>query len=194
MKVGLISLGCDEFAMGLRMFCQTVANCRQTFPWYRKVLTCIANSSRTVRKSFKHVILFCATKIIAKPSLSHRRCREPVADPSPTLRRRSQTHRKEVSVICTMQQICDIRPFRDLIARNKTDQNLHERRDFSQMSHDCRETLARISYDCCETVTRMSHDCHTLVRQSHACLTPVLRQSRESLRTVVRVSSIQLNI
>ena len=153
--------------MGLRMICQTVANCRQTFPWYRKVLTCIANSSGTVRQSFKHVILFCATKIIAKPSLSHRRCREPVADLSPTLRRRSQTHRKEVSAICTMQQICNIRSFRDLIARNKTDQNSHERREtFTQMSHDCRVT------------------------QSHECLTPVLRQSRESLRTVVRVSSI----
>ena len=96
-----ISLGCDEFAMGF-------ANRLETFAWYRKVLACIVNSSQTVRQSFKHVILFCATKIIAKPSPSHRICREPVANPSPTLRRRSQTHRKEVSVICTMRQICDI--------------------------------------------------------------------------------------
>ena len=87
---------------------QTVANCRETFAWYRKVLACIANSSRTGRQSFKHVILFCATKNIAKPSPSHRICREPVANQSPTLRRRSQTHRKEVSAICTMRQICDI--------------------------------------------------------------------------------------
>ena len=78
---------------------QTIANCRETFAWYRKVLACIANSSRTGRQSFKHVILFCATKFIAKPSPSHRICREPVADPSPTLRIRSQTHRKEVSAI-----------------------------------------------------------------------------------------------
>ena len=87
---------------------QTVANCRETFAWYRKVLACIANSSRTGRQSFKHVILFCATKIIAKPSPSHRICREPVGNPSPTLRRRSQTHRREVIAICTMRQICDI--------------------------------------------------------------------------------------
>ena len=57
---------------------------------------------------FKHVVLFCATQIIKKPSPSHRICREPVMNPSPTLRRRSQTHRKEVSAICTMRQICDI--------------------------------------------------------------------------------------
>ena len=31
-----------------------------------------------------------------------------VANPSPTLRRLSQTHHKEVSAICTMRQICDI--------------------------------------------------------------------------------------
>ena len=66
---------------------QTIANCRETFAWYRKVLACIANSSRTGRQSFKNVILFCATKFIAKPSPSHRICREPVANPSPTLRR-----------------------------------------------------------------------------------------------------------
>ena len=83
-------------------------NCRETFAWYRKVLACIANSSRTGRQSFKYVILFCATKIIAKPSPSHRICREPVANQSPTLRRRSQTHRKEVSAIYTMRQISDI--------------------------------------------------------------------------------------
>ena len=87
---------------------QTAAYCRETFAWYRKVLACIANSSRMGRQSFKHVILFCATKFIAKPSPSHRICRKPVANPSPTLRRRSQTHRMEVSAICTMQQICDI--------------------------------------------------------------------------------------
>ena len=65
---------------------KTVANCRETVAWYCKGLACIANSSRTVRQSFKHVILFCATKIIAKPSRSHRMCREPVANPSRTSR------------------------------------------------------------------------------------------------------------
>ena len=126
-------------------------NCRETFAWYRKVVACIANSSRTGRQSFKHVILFCATKIIAKPSPSHRICREPVANPTQTLRRRSQTHPKEVSAICTMRHICDI---------NKTDQNSHERREtLARMSYDCRETLARISHDYRETVARMSHDC-----------------------------------
>ena len=91
--------------MGLRI---DSPNRRKTFTWYRKVLACIANSSRTVRQSFKRVILFCATDSIAKPSPSHRICREPVANPSPTLRRRSQTHRKKVSAICTMRQICVI--------------------------------------------------------------------------------------
>ena len=87
---------------------KTVVNCRETFAWYRKVLACIANSSRTVRQSYKHVILFGATKIIAKPSPSHRICREPVPNPSPTLCRRSQTHRKKVSAICTMRYMCYI--------------------------------------------------------------------------------------
>ena len=107
-----ISLGCDEFAMGLQIDLpnrrELSRNCRQTFAWYPKVLACIANSSQTGRQSFKHVILFCVTKIIAKPSPSHRIYCKPVANPSPTLCRRAQTHRKEVSAICTMRQICDI--------------------------------------------------------------------------------------
>ena len=89
-----ISLGCDEFAMGLRIDSpnrrELSRNCRETFAWYRKVLACIENSSRTGRQSFKHVILFCATKIIAKPSPSHRICREPVANPSQTFVNTSQ--------------------------------------------------------------------------------------------------------
>ena len=87
---------------------QTIANCREMFTWYRKVLACIANSSRSVCQRLKHVKLFCATKFIAKPSPSHRMCRKPVANLSPTLRRRLQTHRKELSAICIMRQICDI--------------------------------------------------------------------------------------
>ena len=152
MKEAPISLGCDEFAMGLRM---DLPNRRELFSWYHKVLACIANSSRTVRQSFKHVILFCATKVFAKPSLSHRICREPVDDPSLTLPRRSPTHLNEVSEICTMRQICDIRPFRKLRG--------------IKLIKDIR------SHDCCVTVTRMSQDCRTLVRQSHECLTTVLR-------------------
>ena len=120
----------------------------RTVAWYRRVLACIANSSRTGRQSFKHVILFCATKIIAKP-------------------------------------------FQDLIAINKTDQNSHERREtLARMSHDCRETLTRISRDCRETLARMSHDCRTVVRRSHECLATVVRHSRECLTTVMRLSSI----
>ena len=65
-----ISLGCDELATDLRIDSQ---NRRQTFAWHRKVLTCIANWSRTVRESFKHVIHFCTTKIIAKPHKSRTR-------------------------------------------------------------------------------------------------------------------------
>ena len=104
----LISLGCDEFAMGLRIDSPNRCECRKMFTWYRKVLACIANSSRSVCQRFKHVILFCATKFIAKPSPSHRMCREPVTNLSPTLHRRLQTHRKELSAICIMRQICDI--------------------------------------------------------------------------------------
>ena len=76
---------------------QTVTNCRETLVWYRKVLTCIANSSRMGRQSFKHVILFCATKFIAKPSPSHRICREPVAYPSPTRRQPVSDVRKHIT-------------------------------------------------------------------------------------------------
>ena len=57
-------------ATSLRLVCksirQTVAICRETFAWDCKVLACIANWSRMVHKSFKHVILFCATKILQK--------------------------------------------------------------------------------------------------------------------------------
>ena len=96
-----ISLGCDEFAMGLRIDSQ---NRRETVAWYRKGLACIANSSRTVRQSFKHVILFCATKIIAKPSRSHHMCREPVANPSRT------SHEPIAAKFsrATMRQNCDM--------------------------------------------------------------------------------------
>ena len=115
-----------------------------------------------------------------------------VANPSPTLRRRSQTHRKEVSVICTMRQICDInKTISRLNCDKKTDQNSHERREtLARTSHDCLETLARISRDCRETVARMSYDCRTVVRRSHECLTTVVRHSRERRTTVVRLSSI----
>ena len=71
-----------------------------------------SHASQTRCEQFAKVFtcnIFCATKIIAKPSPSDPVCGEPVANPS-------QTHRKEVFAICTMQQICDIkRPFRDLI-------------------------------------------------------------------------------
>ena len=49
-----------------KSICQTVAICHETFALDCKVLACIANWSRTVHKSFKHVILFCATKILEK--------------------------------------------------------------------------------------------------------------------------------
>ena len=42
------------------------------------------HASRTVCQSFKHVILFCVTKIIAKPSPSHCILCKPVANPSQT--------------------------------------------------------------------------------------------------------------
>ena len=73
---------------------QTVANCRETFAWYRKVLACIANSSRTGRQSFKHVILFLCDKnyrkTVAKSSHMSRTRRQPVADPSQTFANTSQ--------------------------------------------------------------------------------------------------------
>ena len=79
-----ISLGCDEFATVLRI---DARNRGQTFSWHRKVLACIANWSRTVRESFKHVILFVRQKssqnrrqviaYVAKPSRTRR---QPFAD------------------------------------------------------------------------------------------------------------------
>ena len=108
-----------------------------------------SHASRTVHQSFKHVIPFSATKIIAKPSPSHRICCEPVANLSPTLRRPSQTHRKEYSTIYTMRQICDIN---ETISRLNCD----------LMSHSC-ETLARMCHDYRETLARMSHDCRASV-------------------------------
>ena len=94
----------NQFAKPSRTVAKLSRNVRMVSQSPRMHRELVANGS----PSFKHVILFCATKIIAKPSPSHRICREPVANPSPTLRRRSQTHRKEVSAICTMRQICNI--------------------------------------------------------------------------------------
>ena len=51
-------------------------NRRQKFACMHREL--VANG----RESLKHVILFCATKIIAKLSPSHHICCEPVANPS----------------------------------------------------------------------------------------------------------------
>ena len=125
-----------------------------------------------------------------------------VANPSPTLRRRSQTHRKEVSAICTMRQICDINKTISRLAINKTDQNSHERREtLARMSHDCRETLVRISRDCRETVARMSRDCRdsranvsrllysreTLARMSHDCRETLARMSHDCCAIVVNI-------
>ena len=61
----------------------------------------VANGRNRFAK--KHVIFYCATKIIAK----HRQVIACVANPSPALRRRSHTHSTWVSAICTMWQICD---------------------------------------------------------------------------------------
>ena len=62
-----------------------------------------------------------------------------------------------------MQQICDIRPFQDLIAGNKTENAQERRETFAQMSYDCRETLARISHHCLEIIARKSQDCQASV-------------------------------
>ena len=94
-----ISLGCDGFANRFAKPSRTVAKRSHG-------IAKSSHASRTGRQSFKHVI-HC-TFLCDKPSPSHRICREPVANPSPTLRRHSQTHRKEVSAICTMRQIYDI--------------------------------------------------------------------------------------
>ena len=124
-------------------------------------------------------------KTVAKSSHMSRTCHQPFADV-----------RKHIARKFPRSAQCDkyatlIRPFRELIAINKTDQNSYERREtLARMSHNCCETLARISRDCRETVAQMSHDCRTVVRRSHECLTTVVRHSRECLTTVVRLSSI----
>ena len=68
-------------------------SCRETFAF--------SQWSRTVRESFKHIITFCATKILESSHVS-RTHRESVANPL-------QTHRNLVSAIRTMRRICRIR-------------------------------------------------------------------------------------
>ena len=119
-----------------------------------------------------------------------------VANPSRTHRQPFTDVHEHIARKFPRSAQCDkyatlIRPFRDLIAINKADQNSHERRETpARMSHDCREMLARISRDCRETVARMSHDYSKVVRRSHECLTTVVRHSPECLTTVVRLTSI----
>ena len=176
----------DWDAMSSRWVCEWIL---QTVAKRLHGIAKSSHASRTGCQSFKHVILFCATKNIAKPSPSHRICRQPVANPSQTFASTSQGSFRD------LHNATKLRPFRDLIAINKTDQNSHERCEtLARMSHDCRETLARISRDCRETVARMTHDCRTVVRCSHECLMTVVRHWRECLTTVVRLSSIYLNI
>ena len=100
-------------------------------------------------------------------------------------------NRRELSRNVRMQ--CDkyatnIRPFRDLIARNKTDKNSHERREtLARMSHDCRETLARIFHDCRETLARMSHSREMLARMSHDCRETLARMSHDCRASVINI-------
>ena len=87
-----ISLGCDEFAMGLRIDSlnrhELSRNVRMVSQSPRMHRELVANGSPKFYTS--HVILLCATKIIAKPSPKHRICREPVANPSQTFANTSQ--------------------------------------------------------------------------------------------------------
>ena len=138
------------------------------FAWHRKVLTCIANWSRTVPESFKHGILFFVRQ---KSSQNNRQVITCVPNPSPTLCKRLQTHRKLVSAICTCYKYA------------------------IQMRLDCdiNKTISRLN---CEkiklieirvNVVRHSRECSTtVVRCTHECLETVVRHSRE----IVRVSSI----
>ena len=132
-------------------------------------------------------IHFCATKSSQNnESPSHRMRRETVANPSPTLRRRSQTHRNLVSAICTcdkyaiqMRLYCDINKTISRLNCEKI-KLIEMRTDIVRHSRECRttvvrrtqrrETLARMSNDCRETLARMSHDCRANVFNIVACL------------------------
>ena len=103
-----ISLGCDEFAMGLRIDSpnrrETVAK-RSHGTLYRKVFACIANSTRTGRQSFKHVILFVRQKL----SQNRRQIIAYVANPSRTSRQPFADVRKHIARKFPRCAQCNIR-------------------------------------------------------------------------------------
>ena len=61
-----------------------------------------SHALRTRREWFAKVLNMLYFFVRQKSSQSRRQVIAYVAKPSPTLRKRSQTHRKEVSAICTM--------------------------------------------------------------------------------------------
>ena len=89
----------DSLETFMRANCETLARVsRQS--WYIRVS--ILRQSWDIHASVSQGRAnFNFYFFIAKPSASHRICREPIANPS-------QTHCKEVSAICTMRQIWDI--------------------------------------------------------------------------------------
>ena len=128
-----------------------------------------SHASRTRRERVAKVLNMLYFFVRQNLSQNRRQVIAYVANPSPTRRQPFADVRKHIARKFPRSEQCDkyatkIRPFRDLIAINKTDQNSHERRaTLARMSHDCRETLARISRDCRETLARMSHDCRAIV-------------------------------
>ena len=151
--------------MSSRLFCESI---RETVAKRSHGIAKSSHASRTGRELFAKVLNMLHIFVRQKSSQNRRQVIAYVANPSPTLGRRSQTHRMEVSAICTMRHICDRnKPFRDSIARHKTDKNSHERREtLALMSHDCR-TVVRCSHECLmnclDTLARMSHDCRANV-------------------------------
>ena len=183
-------MGCNEFATVLRINSLTH---RQTFAPHGKVLACIANG----RKQFAKVLNMEYFFVRQKSSQNNRQIIACVANPSPTLHKRSQTHRNLVYAICT----CDKYAIQMRIDWyiNKTISRLncekikvieigtnvmrhsrqclttvvrctHSRETLTRTLHDCCEVHARMSLDCRETLARMSHDCRASVFNINACL------------------------
>ena len=74
-------------ATSLRWVCESI---RKTVAKRSHGIAKSLHASRTRRERFVKVLNICVTKIIAKPSPSHRICREPVANLSQTFANTSQ--------------------------------------------------------------------------------------------------------
>ena len=156
-----LELPCQHFSLNMSDI-RKAENC-QNFLLFTLSL------SLSLSLSLKFYMLYYFVR--QKSSQNNRQVLASVAKPSPTLCRRSHTHRNLDSAICTIRKISDTNAIACDI--NKTISRLncenmisHEGRETRtvvgqshvRLSHDCREMHARMSHDCRKTLARMSHD------------------------------------